>query len=468
MRLTFLGAAGEVTGSQHLLETDCLRLLLDCGLFQGHRAESYTKNRHFRSKPRELDAVVLSHAHIDHCGNLPGLFRAGFRGPIYCTPATADLAAVMLRDSLHIQQEDARYLAGHLADDSTGNTPPIEPLYGEADVRGAIKLLEPLEGSDWHELSPALRLRFTNAGHILGSAVCQFDIEDGHDVVRVVYTGDLGRRGLPLLCDPQLIDGCDVLITESTYANAVHPPPEDLKARLLKIIQRADENNGKVVIPAFSLGRTQQVLYFLRELMLAGSLPRMPIFVDSPLANRVTEVFAQHRELFDAAAIRTLQQDGNLFHFPMLHYLESPQESRELNRREGPFVVIAASGMCENGRIRHHLRHAVEDERNTIVLIGFQAEGTLGRRIAEHQPTIRILDRVYKLSAKVESLAGLSAHADAEDFKWFFNHMSADSHIGRTFIVHGEQPAAHALAGILHDLCDENPAIPRRYETFEI
>ncbi len=468
MKLTFLGAAGEVTGSQHLLETDTLRVLLDCGLFQGHRAESYSKNRHFRCKPREIDAVVLSHAHIDHCGNLPGLFRAGFRGPIYCTPATADLAAVMLRDSLHIQQEDARYLADHALGDAANDRPPIEPLYGEEDVRGAIKLLETLESSDWHELSPAFRLRFTNAGHILGSAVCQFDIEDASDVVRVVYTGDLGRRGLPLLCDPQLIEGCDVLITESTYANAVHPPPEDLKARLLKIIQRADENSGKVVIPAFSLGRTQQVLYFLRELMQAGSLPRMPIYVDSPLANRVTKVFAQHGELFDAAAIRALGQNRDLFHFPMLHYLETPQESRELNRREGPFIVIAASGMCENGRIRHHLRHAVEDERNTIVLIGFQAEGTLGRQIAERQPTLRILDRVYELKAKVESLAGLSAHVDAEDFKWFFSHMSADSHIGRAFIVHGEAPAARALAGILHDYCDENPTIPRLFEKFEI
>jgi metallo-beta-lactamase family protein len=467
MKLTFLGAANEVTGSQHLLETDTLRILLDCGLFQGHRAESYSKNRHFRCQPRQLDAVILSHAHIDHCGNLPGLFRAGFRGPIYCTPATADLAAVMLRDSLHIQQEDARYLDSHAAGESAGERPSIEPLYREEDVRGAIKLLEPLEGSDWHELSSTFRVRFTNAGHILGSAVCQFDIEDGPEVIRVVYTGDLGRRGLPLLCDPQLIEGCDVLITESTYANAVHPSPEDLKARLLKIVQRADENNGKVVIPAFSLGRTQQVLYFLRELMQAGSLPRIPIFVDSPLANRVTEVFAQHRELFDAVAIRALGQTRDLFHFPMLHYLETPQESMELNRREGPFVVIAASGMCENGRIRHHLRHAIEGERNTIALIGFQAEGTLGRQIVERQPTLRILDRVYELKAKVESLAGLSAHADAEDFKWFFSHMSADSHIGRAFIVHGEPPAATSLAGILHDLCDENPVIPRLYESIE-
>ena len=237
----------------------------------------------------------------------------------------------------------------------------------------------------------------------------QLDIEDRGDVHRVVFTGDLGRRGLPLLCDPRLVEGCDVLITESTYADAVHPPPEDLKARLLKIIQRADETSGKVIIPAFSLGRTQQVVYYLHELAQAGKLPRMPIFVDSPLANRVTEVFSRYRELFDAAALRVLRHDRDLFDFPMLTCIESPQQSMELNRREGPFVVIAASGMCENGRVRHHLKHAVEDERNTIVLIGFQAAHTLGRRLAERRPTVKILDRVFTLRARVESLGGLSA-----------------------------------------------------------
>ena len=264
-----------------------------------------------------------------------------------------------------------------------------------------------------------------------------------------------------------------MLITESTYANAIHPPPEDLKASLLKIIERADETGGKVIIPAFSLGRTQQVLYFLHEMAQTGKLPRMPVFVDSPLANRVTEVFSRHRELFDPAALRTLRQgvlrqDGDLFHFPMLHYIETPQQSMELNRREGPFVVIAGSGMCESGRVRHHLKHAIEEERNTVVLIGFQAEHTLGRRIAEKQPTVEIFDRMLSLRARVESLAGLSAHADAEDFKWFFEHMSADSHIGRAFIVHGEQPAAQALAGILHDLCDEDPVIPAWGQSYEL
>ncbi|HXY34126.1 MAG TPA: MBL fold metallo-hydrolase [Planctomycetaceae bacterium] len=464
MKITFLGAAGEVTGSQHLLETNRLRLLLDCGLFQGHRAEAHAKNCHIRCEPKTLDGVILSHAHIDHCGNLPGLFRAGYRGPIFCTPATADLAAVMLKDSLHIQLEDARYLNAH----RPRNGPEIAPLYGEYEVQGAIKLFEALDYCHWHELSPALRVRFSEAGHILGSAVTELELDDHGEVRRLVYTGDLGRRGLPLLRDPKPVEGCDVLITESTYGGTIHAHAEDLKERLLSIVKRADENEGKVIIPAFSLGRTQQVIYFLRELSRAGRLPRIPVYVDSPLANRVTEIYEHHHEVLDAEALRALRGDRELFDFPMLTYIQSQQESIQLNRRGGAFVVISASGMCESGRIRHHLKHAVEDPRNTIVLIGFQAEYTLGRRIAERQPVVTILDRPYHLRARVEQLDGLSAHADAEDFKWYFSQMSAESHIGRAFLVHGERAGALALARILHDLCDEDPVIPAANQSFEV
>jgi metallo-beta-lactamase family protein len=304
---------------------------------------------------------------------------------------------------VHIQREDARYLNTHQA---TG-MPEIEPLYGEAEVEGTLKLLEPLDYAQWHELSPALRLRFSEAGHILGSAVTEIDLEDRGEIQRIVFTGDLGRRGLPLLRDPQPVGGCDVLITESTYGGTIHASAEDLKDRLMAIIERADKIEGRVIIPAFSLGRTQQVVYFLHELAHDGRLPRMPIFVDSPLANRVTEVYERHRELLDAAALRVLAGDRELFDFPMLTYIRSQQESVQLNWREGPFVVISASGMCESGRIRHHLKHAIEDDRNTIVLIGFQAEHTLGRRIAERQPVVTILDRSYQLRARVEQLGGL-------------------------------------------------------------
>jgi metallo-beta-lactamase family protein len=369
----------------------------------------------------------------------------------------------MLRDSLRIQQEDARYLSRHAAP----GRPPIEPLYDEEHVRGVVKLLEPLDYGQWHELSRGLRLRFLDAGHILGSATTELDVRDGGEVKRVVFTGDLGRRGLPLLRDPVPLAGCDVLITECTYGDKLHAPADDLKARLLEIVRHAERVGGKVIIPAFALGRTQQLMYFFQQLAQSGELPRVPVYVDSPLAGRITEAYQDHHELMDAAALRTMRQGGGLFDFPMLTTIESQRDSMQLNRREGPFVVISASGMCENGRVRHHLKHAVGDEKNTIVIIGFQAQNTLGRRLVERQPTLKILDRLLLLEARVEVLNGLSAHADANDFRWFFEHMSRDSHIGRAFLVHGEPNAAGALAGMLHDLCDEDPVIPQLYESYE-
>ncbi|HUG93386.1 MAG TPA: MBL fold metallo-hydrolase [Planctomycetaceae bacterium] len=463
MKLTFLGAAGEVTGSQHLLETDHRRVLLDCGLFQGHRAESYAKNRRFHCNPKNLDAAILSHAHIDHCGNLPGLHKAGFRGPVFCTRATADVASIMLLDSARIQQEDARYLRTHLAP----GHPPAEPLYDERDVRRISREFVPLDYGEWHELAPDFRLRFSDAGHILGSAITEIDVEDGGETKRVVFTGDLGRRNLPLLRDPQTVEGCDVLICESTYGNRVHPPPEDIRSELLRIITDAANNGGRVIIPAFSLGRTQHVIYSLNELTEAKLLPEIPVFVDSPLALRLTDVYRDHVGDMDQDATRLLKLDDDLFGFPMLTYLRTPQESASLNRRKGPFVVIAASGMCENGRVRHHLKHGVADARNTIVIIGFQAQHTLGRRLVERQPYVKIFDREYPLRAKVEILNGLSAHADVEDFKWWFERLSASGGAGRAFLVHGEPDAARGLAELIRDYCNEEPVVPALYASAE-
>jgi len=464
MKITFFGAAGEVTGSQHLLETANLRILLDCGLFQGHRLDAWKKNSQFRCDPRNLDGVILSHAHIDHCGNLPGLYKAGFRGPIFCTDATADVAAAMLRDAIHIQKEDARYIRKHL---EPGH-PPVDPLYEDEHVRNVVRLFEPLDYGEWHDLSPEFRLRFADAGHILGSAITEMQIQDKGDMRRVVFTGDLGRRGLPLLRDPQPVGGCDILLTESTYGDRLHPPAEDLKAELLKILRDAAANEGRVIIPAFSLGRTQSVVYFLNSLFQENQLPDIPVFVDSPLSNRLTDIYRNHQNKMDAEAWRTLQNDKDLFTFPGLRYIESPQESAELNRRKGAFVVISASGMCESGRVRHHLVHAVTDSRNIIVIIGFQAQHTLGRRLVERREQVKIFDRLLPLKAKVVTLNGLSAHADAEDFKWWFEHMARESGIGQAFIVHGEPNAAQSLAGLLHDFCDEDPIVPELYQSFDV
>lgn len=464
MKLTFLGAAGEVTGSQHLIETQHLRVLLDCGLFQGHRAESRMKNEHFHCHPKDLDGVILSHAHADHCGNLPGLYKAGFRGPIFCTPATADVAEIMLHDSAHIQEEDARYLNRK----HPPHLPRIHPLYTDEHVTAVVKHFETIPYGEWHDLSRHFRLRFQDAGHILGSAITEMEIEEKGDWRRVVFTGDLGRRNTPLLRDPQRVEGCDILITESTYGNQLHPPSDDIKSQLKVILERAAARGGRVIVPAFSLGRTQTFVYFLNQLYNAGQLPSIPIFVDSPLSTEITSVYRNHPEALDIESHRERQSDKNLFSFPGLRYIATQSESIELNHRKGAFVVIAASGMCEAGRVIHHLRHAIEDPNNCVALIGFQAENTLGRRIRDRLPTVRILDQMVNLRAEVCSIEGLSAHADAEDFKWWFEGLAAVRGVGRAFVVHGEHEASQALAGLLDHVCDEPPTLPKYRESFEV
>jgi metallo-beta-lactamase family protein len=464
MKITFCGAAGEVTGSQHLIECGKLKVLLDCGLFQGHRAESRRKNENFFHRPSDLDAVILSHAHIDHCGNLPGLFREGYRGPVLCTEATSDVADVMLQDSVHIQAEDAR----HLEKRRPRDLPRIEPLYTEKDVRGIVRQFESQPYGRWNQLFSGLRVRFRDAGHILGSAIVELEFQEKGEVRRLVFTGDLGRRGLPLLRDPEIVPGCDILISESTYGNRVHQPVADLKADLLRIIQHAAATGGRVVIPAFSLGRTQQIVFFLNELQCAGELPKIPVFVDSPLSNRLTAVFRRHLDLFDEQVRKTLEKDADPFSFPGLTYLVTQDDSMQLNHRQGAYVVIAASGMCESGRVLHHLKHSVEDPANTIVIIGFQAEHTLGRRIVERRPYLKIYDREYTLRAKVEILNGLSGHADVNDFKWWYEGLASQTGVGQAFLVHGEPAASQALAGVLKDYCDEDPILPKLHESFEV
>lgn len=464
MRITFFGAAQEVTGSRHLIETGLLRVLLDCGLVEGNRDAARARNERFRCDPEELDGVILSHAHVDHCGNLPGLYRRGFRGPVFCTRATADVAAVMLKDSARIQQEDARYLERHGGPEH----PALPPLYTEDDVRGLLELFEPLDYDEWHELAPAFRLRFSDAGHILGSAICEMDIEDRGDVRRVVYTGDLGRRGLPLLRDPQPVEGCEVLISEATYGNRIHPPPEQVQNDLCRIVRETSARGGRVVIPAFSLGRTQQVLDHLKQFVEAGQLPQLPVFVDSPLSIRLTSVYERHRDVLNTEARKTLDAGGDLFDFPGLNFVASQEESIALNDRDDSFVVISAGGMCDYGRVQHHLKHSIEDDRHSIVLIGYQAAGTLGRRLVERHPQVSIFGRTYPVQANVEMLDGLSAHADAEEFRWWFEALAQEGGIGQAFLVHGEPEAAGALAGLIHDFCDEDPVIPDLNEAHDV
>lgn len=463
MKLSFLGAAGEVTGSQHLVESDTLRILLDCGLFQGRRSDCRSKNETWKCDPAHLDAVILSHAHIDHSGRLPSLHKAGYRGPIFCTEATADIATIMLRDSAKIQQEDARYLRRKSKDKAL-----IEPLYSEDDARAVARRFEPVAYNTWHEINAAARVRFLQAGHILGSAIVELEIEDKGEVRRVVFSGDLGRREKPLLKSPVPVDACDVLICESTYGKRVHPPAANIKQALQEQIESAEREGGRIIIPAFSLGRTQLIVYFLNELKNEGQIKNVPVFVDSPLATRLTDVYRDHQAIMDDAVKETLKHDNDAFEFQGLTYVRSQNESIALNKRKGTFVVISASGMCENGRVVHHLKHSVSNPHDRILIIGYQAQHTLGRRLVERRDTVRIHGRDYKLRARVETINGLSAHADSLDLRWWFQQLSNNGGARNVFLVHGESDSAEALADLVEDLCDERPVIPQLYESYDV
>ncbi len=464
MKLTVLGAAGEVTGSQHLIETSTRRLLLDCGLFQGHRAESRAKNSHFHCQPQELDAVILSHAHIDHCGNLPGLYKAGFRGPIFCTPPTAEIAAVMLRDAAKIQAEDAEYLRRHM---NPRDARAVEPLYTEEHASAVCDLFETIPYGQQEEVGKDVRILFREAGHILGSAIVELDLEEQGEWKRVVFTGDLGRRGLPILRDPQLVDRCDLLITEGTYGNRIHPEAGAQELELQRIIQRTAAREGRVIIPAFALGRTQNILYYLNDLNNQNLLPRIPMYVDSPLSRELTQIYLRHLNEMDAAVQRVRQADEHPFSFPGLQFIRTPQESASLNYRKGSFVVIASSGMCESGRVVHHLKHGLADEKNTVILMGFQAQGTLGRRLQERRSPVKVLNREVEIRADIECLTGLSAHADAVDFQWWFGELGKRGGCGKAVVVHSEEGPAAATASLLADVCDEPPIVPKPGEVIE-
>ena len=464
MKITFLGAAGEVTGSQHLIETSSARILLDCGLFQGRADETRPKNERFRCTPQKIDVVVLSHAHIDHCGRLPALCKAGFRGPIVCSYPTADIADLMLQDSAHIQREDAKYRRkknlGHGGESD-------KPLYTLEDVRKMSKQMEPIKFHQWQEVLPGVRVRLHHAGHILGAAIVELELEDDGEIKRVVFTGDIGRRNQPILNDPETIERCDVLISESTYGNRLHPESGDVKAELQRVICEASRRQGKVIVPAFSLGRTQMLVYLLNELRNEDAMCRVPVFVDSPLATRLTKVHRTHSSDMDDDVRGTLKYDDDVFDFEGLTYVRSQDESIALNRRKGPFVVIAAGGMCENGRVVHHLKNAVSDEANTILIIGFQAAHTLGRRIVDRQPELNILGRRYPLNARVEIVNGLSAHADAADFQWWFGELVKKGGAGQIFLVHGEDKGLQALAKLTAECSDLPPVIPKFGESFD-
>ena len=431
MEITFAGAAREVTGSCHLVRVADKRIALDCGMFQGHRRESDRKNRELPAPADSLSALVLSHAHIDHAGRLPFLVRSGFAGPIYCTPATRDLSAHMLLDSAIIQERDAEHLARR------GRT-YVEPLYDRKDVARTMELMIGVPYGREFNVTPGIRAAFLDAGHILGSASVVLDCREDGAKRRLIFSGDIGRWGLPIIRDPVIPSGADAVIMESTYGNRVHDPPEDARGRLAAILTETAARGGRVMIPAFALGRTQELLYDLHGLADAGLIPRIPIFIDSPLASDVTAVFEMHPDCFDTGEdlVRRVER---LFRFDLVKYTRTVDESKALNSLRTPFVVIAASGMAESGRIVHHLLHGASDPRNTILIVGFQAEHTLGRRIVEKRQTIRVFGDDIPLRANVEVLNGYSAHGDrVELLKWIEGLKAKSPALTKVHLVHGE------------------------------
>lgn len=445
INLTFYGAAQTTTGSMHLVEANGLRILLDCGLFQGNRKEAFEKNRQMPVDPATIDAVILSHAHIDHSGNLPTLARHGFRGKVYCTPATRDLCDIMLRDSAYLQQRDLEIVNRKRAQQGKNL---FEPLYEPQDVDRILSRFEPEPLKREADLGNGVSVVFHNAGHILGSALVQLDVRQGPGQTRrLLFSGDLGQPDQPILRDFDYPQGADVLLIESTYADRDHPSAEDVRGRLKAFIEDIHQQKSKLVIPAFSVGRTQQVLYYLNRLVEEGRTPRTPVYVDSPLSLKATQVYEKHRECYDEEASDLLRKGDDPMKFPGLRFVETPDQSKALNDQPGPMVIIAASGMCEGGRVLHHLQRTVGDPRNIILIVGFQAENTLGRRIVDRISPLRILGDEFELRARVHTINALSAHADRTSLMRWFDGVKG--RLSRVFAVHGEADKVNAMTELV-------------------
>ena len=441
MRLNFHGAAQTVTGSQHLLEINGHRLLLDCGLFQGRRSETYERNLTFSHDPHKVDAVILSHAHIDHVGNLPNLVKNGYEGPIYATSATVDLATIMMADSGRIQESDAEYLnKKRLARDEEA----IEPLYTEADAERTAQLFHPVEYNQPFVPVPGVVARFIEAGHILGSAAVSLEIEEKNRKTHFWFSGDIGRYKLPLLRDPVLPENVDYLLMESTYGDKPHLDPSLAFEEFQEVVGRTLKLGGKVIIPAFAVGRTQELVYHLNMMMFTRDVPPAPVFVDSPLAVNASQVFRKHPECFDDEVRWFVQQASHpALDFKLLTYVQSVEESKALNLRKDPMIIISASGMAETGRILHHLKNNVEDPKNTVCIVSWQAPNTLGRRLADREKQVRIFGEPYTVNAEIATIGGLSGHAGQDLLTRYA--VNVKNTVKKIFLVHGEAIPAAAL-----------------------
>lgn len=449
MVLRFCGAAGEVTGSCHLIVQNDVAVLLDCGIFQGGE-ERHVRNREpFPFDPQAIKAVLLSHAHLDHCGRLPLLVKAGFKGKIFATEATCDLAKIVLLDAAKLQEEDAAWKIKRLKKKGE-DWSWVSPLFTASDAERTFECFEPIPYGEWINLSPSIRFRFRDAGHLLGSTMVELKWRESGGEKTLLFTGDLGQPGMPVLRDPEIVERADLLLMESTYGDREHLVSfSECLEELREIISDTISKGGRVLIPSFAVGRTQEILYALNDLVESGQLPPAPVFVDSPMAREVLKVYQRHRELYDEEATGKLESGDEPFTFPGLSVTMTVEESKALNEFSEPCVIIAGSGMCTGGRIKHHLRHCISNPNNAIVFVGFQAKGTLGRQLVDGASTVRIFGEMHQVKARVFLLDGFSAHADRSHLiQWASKFTTPPA---RTFLVHGEREAGNSLARALRE-----------------
>lgn len=447
MKVKFCGATRTTTGSMFLLKVNDQKILLECGLYQGKRSESNDRNKNFPFDPKQVDLAILSHSHIDHCGNFPNLVKQGFKGNIFCTHATRDLAGIMLEDSARIQQHDAEYVSKKRA---KKGEPPVQPLYSVEDAAQAVRQFVSLNYDRPMNIADGVKLTFSDAGHILGSAQVILDIKEGDKEIRYLFTGDIGRGGHAILRDPEPVEGVDVLHIESTYGNRLHGDRDMSIVEIAKGIIETAHRGGKIIIPAFSVGRTQLVVYTLHQLQESGDLPDIPIFVDSPLSVNATEVFRLHPECFNEEIYTFLREKDNPFGMENLQYIRQVSRSIKLNQLKGPAIIISSSGMCEGGRIRHHLKNNIEDPQNLVLFVGYCAQHTLGSRIVNGDSPVNIFGEPYEVKAQVARHDAFSGHADRDEL---VSHVEASSgKMKDIYVVHGEEGSALAFGDTLQSI----------------
>lgn len=461
MKLHFYGGADTVTGSMHMIEAGGKRLLRDAGMYQGRRKEARAINENPGFDPATVDALLLSHAHIDHCGNLPVICKRGYEGPIHATTATAKITEVMLRDSAFIQMQDAAYLNQKT---NRANQPSVEPLYTTAEAEKAISQLRGHRYHEPFEPVPGITVEDYDAGHILGSAISYVTVQEDDRTTRIGFAVDLGRHHLPLIRDPEILPPVDVLVMESTYGNRLHGKAEDAQEQLRAVITQTWARGGKVLIPAFALERAQELVYHISSLMIGGKIEKRPVYIDSPMASAVTKIFDQHQDYLDEDYEAFRRQAGCLMCPPWMKATASVEDSKRVTANREPCIIIAASGMCEHGRILHHLKHGIENEANTIAIVGYQAVHTLGRRLVEGDKEVQIFGDRFERNAEVAVLDAFSAHADRNDLLAYAEQTKAR----KIFLVHGEEDARTALAAELRSRLGVDVGLPRRGDAVEI